>query len=450
MKLSSALRLAEGEVVAFVGGGGKTTAMFRLADEIVEAGGRVITTTTTRIFAAQVALAPLHFSAFEVNRAQIEQALIKHPHLLLTGPVNQATGKASGVSPDLIAELQHLPDLTAILIEADGSRMRPFKAPAEHEPVIPTTTTLVVPIIGSDVLGQPLNATHVHRPELIQALTSALPDTIITPELVAAVITHPNGGLKNIPPDARVVPLINKVDAQETLAASRTLAQHLLHHPRMEGVVLGAVKRYKNPVSETHGRVAALVLAAGRSSRMGQPKPVLPWGETTLIEEVVRRLHASGVEEIVVVTGAAREAVEAALAHSPARLIFNPDYATSEMARSLQVGLKHLSKGVAVVVVALADQPQLEPDVVRAVIQRWRETLAPITAPIFEGRRGHPVVFDRALWPRLEQLPPDANPRAIFSSVEAIEKVEVRTETILQDIDTPEDYAQAQARMSLL
>ena len=130
MRLNTALRISDGEIVAFVGGGGKTTAMFRLAGEIVEAGGRVITTTTTRIFAAQISLAPTHLSTFEASRATVEAALNKHNHVLITGPVNAAEGKAAGVTLGLVEDLRAIPDLSAILIEADGSRMRPFKAPA--------------------------------------------------------------------------------------------------------------------------------------------------------------------------------------------------------------------------------------------------------------------------------------------------------------------------------
>ncbi len=441
MKLIHALRLTDGELVAFVGGGGKTTSMFRLAEEIVENGGRVITTTTTRIFAAQIALAPRHFSAFEATRTQIEAALVKTPHVLITGPVNAEEGKAAGVTLGLIESLRAIPDLTAILIEADGSRMRPFKAPAEHEPVIPGITTLVVPVVGADIFGQALTAERVHRPELVQALTGAGAGATVTPELVVQVIAHLQGGLKGVPASARVVPLINKVETDDELAAARETAQRLLKHAAIDSVVVGQTKRIAHPARETHGRVGAVVLAAGRSTRMGRVKQTLAWGESTLIGHVIAQLQASGLEEIVVVTGAAREEVEAALASARVRFVFNPDYATSEMARSLQIGLTALPANYSAALVALADQPHLEPDVVRAVVQRWRETLAPVVAPVYNDQRGHPMLFDQATWPAIQALPPTANPRQVVQSAVRIEKVEVDTASILQDIDTPEDYA---------
>lgn len=442
MKLSAALRIRDGEIVAFVGGGGKTTAMFRLAEEIVEAGGRVITTTTTRIFAAQVSLAPKHFSAFEVNRAAVEAALDKHHHVLITGPVDVEEGKAAGVTPGLVRDLLAIPDVAAILIEADGSRMRPFKAPAEHEPVIPDVTTLVVPVVGVDVFGQPLNDQRVHRVELVCALTGAAEGEPVTPKLVARVTGHPQGGLKGVPAGVRVIPLINKAEASEELDAARETADRLLGNPNISSVVIGAVKHGVNPAREAHGRVAAIVLAAGRSTRMGRSKQTLPWGDTTMIGEVVRRLQASRVAEIVVVTGAEKESVEAALAAAPVRFAFNPDFETSEMARSLQVGLRSLplSGNSLAALVVLADQPRLDPGVAQAVIQRWRETQAPVVAPIYQGQRGHPLLFDRSTWPDLFALPAEANPRDFLRAAGRIELVEAVTDAILRDIDTPDDY----------
>src|SRR5512134_617456 len=105
--------------------------MFRLAREVVDRGGRVITTTTTRIFGAQIALAPAHVPAADVTRERIEAALAAHRHVLVVGATDAGSGKAEGVSLDLFRRLRGwFPD-TCLLNEADGSRMRPFKAPAD-------------------------------------------------------------------------------------------------------------------------------------------------------------------------------------------------------------------------------------------------------------------------------------------------------------------------------
>src|SRR5262249_10549683 len=160
MTLADALGMTSDDVVALVGGGGKTTAMFRLAREMVARGGRAITTTTTRIFAAQIGLAPSHVRAVEATGERIAVELNAYGHTLVIGETSSETGKADGVSLDLFGRLRRWHPDACILNEADGSRMRPFKAPATHEPVIPEETTLVVMVVGADVFGRPLDAEH--------------------------------------------------------------------------------------------------------------------------------------------------------------------------------------------------------------------------------------------------------------------------------------------------
>ena len=249
MTLADALGLGNDEVVALVGGGGKTTAMFRLAREIVAKGGRAITTTTTRIFAAQIALAPAHVPAADATRERVSAALAAHGQVLVIGPTNAGTGKADGVSLELFHRLRAWCPEACILNEADGSRMRPFKAPAEHEPVIPVETTLVVPVVGADVFGQTLDADHVHRPELVSALSGAPPGAPITPEIVARVLAHPEGGRKGVPAGARVVALINKVESLPDRAPARETAERLLREPAIHAVVLTTLRGEK-PVLE--------------------------------------------------------------------------------------------------------------------------------------------------------------------------------------------------------
>jgi molybdenum cofactor cytidylyltransferase len=251
--LADALGMANGDVVAIVGGGGKTTAMFRLAQEVAGRGGRAITTTTTRIFGAQVALSPAHVMAADATRERVAAALDAHRQVLVVGVTEASTGKAEGVSLDLFQHLRTwFPD-ACIVNEADGSRMRPFKAPAAHEPVIPAETTLVVPVVGADVFGMPLDDEHVHRPELVSALSGVARGAPVTPAVVARVLGHPEGGRKGAPPSARVVVIINKVDRLGDPAPARETAARLLEDPAIDRVLLTSV-RAATPVLEVHRR----------------------------------------------------------------------------------------------------------------------------------------------------------------------------------------------------
>jgi len=249
VKLAAALDLQPGEVVALVGGGGKTSVMFLLAREMVEAGTLVLSTTTTHIFASQIRQAPAHLLDTDAQPERLRAMLAAHRHVLVTGPTNPATARAAGLSLERLRELRTWCPEACVLDEADGSRTRPFKAPADHEPVIPRETTLVVAVVGADALGQPLAPEHVHRPERVSALSGAAPDSPVTPELVARVLTHPEGGRKGVPPGARLVVLINKMDAVADPTPARELAELLLREPTVHAVALAAVRR-PDPVLE--------------------------------------------------------------------------------------------------------------------------------------------------------------------------------------------------------
>ena len=253
MTLVDALGMKSDEVVALVGGGGKTTAMFRLASETVDRGGTVITTTTTRIFAAQIALAPGHVAAAAASRKSVSAALAARSHVLVIGPTDPSSGKAEGVSLDLFRSLRAWCPQACLLNEADGSRMRPFKAPAEHEPVIPAETTLVVPVVGADVFGKRLDAEHVHRPELVSALSGEPMGTPITPAMVARVLAHPEGGCKGVVPGARVCVMINKVESLADRTPAYETAERLLREPAIHSVLLTTL-RGRDPVLEVCAR----------------------------------------------------------------------------------------------------------------------------------------------------------------------------------------------------
>jgi molybdenum cofactor cytidylyltransferase len=227
--------------------------MFRLAREVVAAGGSAITTTTTHIFATQGALAPAHLLVDEAKPDDLRAALEAHRHVLVTGPENPQNRRVAGLSLERFSELRRWCPDTCVINEADGSRTLPFKAPAAHEPVIPAETTLVLPMVGADIFGKPLTEDRVHRPELVATLSGAALGSAITPEVVARVLAHPEGGSKGAPPGARVCVLINKVASLSDRAPARETAERLLREPGIEAVLLTSV-RDADPVLEIFRR----------------------------------------------------------------------------------------------------------------------------------------------------------------------------------------------------
>lgn len=187
--------------------------------------------------------------------------------------------------------------------------------------------------------------------------------------------------------------------------------------------------------------IAAVVLAAGLSRRMGRPKMTLPWGETTVIGQVVLVLEQAGVDEIVVVTGGARQQVEAALSGLPVHISFNPRFAEDEMLFSLKTGLSVLEAHFEAALVALGDQPQVQIQVVRALLETFNQTAAPMIIPSYQLRRGHPWLMARSLWPSILDLQPGKTMRDFINQhADQICYLNVETPSVLKDLDTPEDY----------
>jgi molybdenum cofactor cytidylyltransferase len=187
--------------------------------------------------------------------------------------------------------------------------------------------------------------------------------------------------------------------------------------------------------------ITAVVLAAGMSRRMGRPKLDLPWGDITVIEQVVSTVQEAGIDEVVVVTGASRQQVAQALGGYDVHLVHNPHFASTDMLESFQAGLHSLTTQVQAVLVCLGDQPQIQKEIVRLLIGAYTETKAGIVMPSYQRRRGHPWILDRRYWPEVLALGKGSSLRVFLKNHEEdIHYVLVNSRSILQDIDTPADY----------
>jgi molybdenum cofactor cytidylyltransferase len=188
-------------------------------------------------------------------------------------------------------------------------------------------------------------------------------------------------------------------------------------------------------------KIGAIVLAAGLSSRMGVPKMALPWGDTTVIGQVVRVLSNAGLDEIIVVTGGAQDEVRQALQGLPVVEVYNPDHQKGEMLSSLQSGLSNLGNHLEAALVVLGDQPQIQERVVKALIKVYTSDRSPLVVPSYQMRRGHPWLLGRSLWPVVLELKrPDTLRDFLNEHQTSIQYVTIDTPTILQDLDSPADY----------
>ena len=189
--------------------------------------------------------------------------------------------------------------------------------------------------------------------------------------------------------------------------------------------------------------VCAIVVAGGLSTRMGAFKQLLPYGQHTVIEQIVSVLLQCPLDEVVVVTGHEQQAIEAKLAAWSVRPVFNSDYQEGEMLSSIRCGLAALDSECRAAMLVLADQPQLEASVVRQLIKAYQTGSGSLVVPSFQMRRGHPIIIDQTYWPEILALASDKSLRDVITlHADKIDYIVVETDSVLRDIDTPEEYQQ--------
>lgn len=208
--LCNALKLhPHHDIISIVGGGGKTSTLIRLGQELYSAHKRVILSTTTHI-------EPLNFKLLRYSKELTNELIELIETQTLNYPVIVAKrlvrgDKIKGLSVEQIANLNKQVTFDYLIIEADGSNGKSLKAPHKYEPPVPQCTTLFIVVIGYDIIGKKLNTENVHRPQLVARILNKPLDSIIQPSDIISLLKHPTGLLKGRPPATRTAVILNKV-----------------------------------------------------------------------------------------------------------------------------------------------------------------------------------------------------------------------------------------------
>ena len=440
LSISQALRATRSSCIAFAGAGGKTTALFQLAHSLQPP---VIVTATSHLGVWQLEMADQHLiPATPGALEEIEHKL--HGVTLITGELDGDRTKP--VSDTLLEWLyKYCSDHDIpLLIEADGSRQKPLKGWAENEPAIPAFVDLVVQVAGLSAMGKPLSDESVHRAELFSRISGLKMGELITAEAITKVLTHSSGGLKNIPPGASRAVLLNQADDSRLQATAKGIVRPLL--AVYDSVVIARLM--DKQIFAVHEPVAAMILAAGASSRYGTAKQLLDWHGEPFIHAVARIALEAGCSPVVVITGANAEPVTAALQDLDVRIIHNPDWQEGQASSIRAAILPQIQQNkrkaeqenpVGAAIFLLADQPQVTTSILRALIEKHAEGLHPILAPMVLDRRANPVLFDRSTFSDLASLQGDIGGRAIFHKYH-VEYLPWHDDRLLLDVDTPEMY----------
>lgn len=431
MKLARALRLsASPTTVAFVGAGGKTTAMFQLARQL---NAPVVVSATTHLGIWQTPLADKHIIATSPSSLEA----LKHSLsgvVLVTGEIDEdRTRPLDDRSMEWLEEFCGEHSLP-LLIEADGSRQKLIKAPNAHEPPTPNFVKTVVVVAGLSSLGKSLADETVHRPEIFGQLSGLNSGETITPSTLSRVLTHTEGGLKNIPENARRVALLNQADTTILQSQADSIVKDLLSE--YNSVIISSLK--EKLIFAVHEPVAGIVLAAGQAQRFGQPKQLLNWRGEPFVRAVAKTALESGLSPVIVVTGAYAEQVGLAVQDMPVQVALNKEWQSGQ-ASSLRTGLSPLPPRCGGAIFLLADQPQVTPPILQALVEEHTSTLAPIIAPMVLDQRANPVLFDWDAFPDLMKLEGDKGGRGIFSR-HRVSYMTWHDDAMLLDVDTPEHY----------
>ncbi|MEM7540643.1 MAG: selenium cofactor biosynthesis protein YqeC [Pseudomonadota bacterium] len=227
---------AERGTVAFVGAGGKKSAMYSFASAHT---GRVLLSSTSHMY---------RYDEGQVD-VIVEAGSLRLDRIPTRGRVVAVAGKTDtpervgGIDDELIGELWRSGQFEALYIKADGARARWIKAPAEHEPLVPSIADVVIPLVSIKVLGRELASGIAHREKELSAVTGCAYDEPLTEHHLARLLVHEDGALRGIPQRAAVVPLINMVDDDEYRTHARSVAQMALAATtRFERVVLARLK----------------------------------------------------------------------------------------------------------------------------------------------------------------------------------------------------------------
>ena len=232
-------------VVTLIGGGGKTSLMYYLLTVLRGACCTGIGTTTTKLSAQYVSgTCFVAISSVDAGCHVVEQSRGMQDHVILISNDNvRSSGKVSGLISEWIDQLAARNTDVVFVVEGDGSAGNSLKGYLGHEPVIPASSCLVIPVIGIDSVGVKLSTDSVHRPQRICALTGARPDSLVTTELMTDLLFHPQGYLHNCPQHTVIVPFINKVESVLQHQQADELAQQILarKHLQVGGVIIGSV-----------------------------------------------------------------------------------------------------------------------------------------------------------------------------------------------------------------
>ncbi|MDO9536357.1 MAG: selenium cofactor biosynthesis protein YqeC [Bacillota bacterium] len=443
--LADSLELKEREIISAYGAGGKSTLLNRLAHELAGSQKKVILTTTTKIYKP----AGIHcVIKSDLKKAIIEAGeLLKKHDLIALGSSLLPENKLNGIEISWVKKIFESGIASYLLVEADGSAGRPIKGYASYEPVLPPDSSLILPVLGIDAIGKAVGPMDVHRPEILSKITGAEAGEPLGVDHLIKCLKYMIKRGHNMSPQARIIPIVNKVELTKETNLIKSIGEKFIGEPLAERFLFTAAKQtaalkfvFDLSKKSFFPFVSCVILAAGLSNRMGMDKLTVKIKEETIFEHSLKNVLGSGVDEVIVVTRPKSFISHKTFYDSKVKVVTNHHF-DQGISSSLKTGITAVHSGAQGIIFTLADQPFIPAEVYDTLIKNYADKLNLLTFPLFEGRRGNPVLFDRRIWPLLMDLEGDEGGKQVFSSIPENEifAIETKSSGVLVDIDTPED-----------
>ncbi|HYE81053.1 MAG TPA: selenium cofactor biosynthesis protein YqeC [Clostridia bacterium] len=422
------------EMICMVGAGGKTSAMFLLARELSDKGKKVLVTTTTAIY--------------HPEKEQYDDILISEGETMdlfdnrsgsitVLGRSVSSEGKLLGVSPEVLDSIFLKGTFDYIIVEGDGSKSRPVKAPAGHEPVIPSQTTRLLGLIGLDSIGKEVGMEFVHRPELFCRISGCVMGDIINTEMISRLIIHEEGLFKAAPDLSERYLLLNKAEGEREKREAYNIVKKLLDsNYKLNGIVISSMKNrsFVNALK----RVSGIILASGLSRRMGTNKLLLPVGGIPAIERVIAAASKSALFEVILVCS---NAEIASIGNKYGKKIVDNIVPELGQSRSVALGVENSSPEADGFMFLVGDQPFITENIINSLLQSYITEDCSAVIPLYNGNRGNPVIFTASLREKLMSLTGDTGGRVLLSGLEeSTVTVNFTDEKPGYDFDTREEY----------
>jgi molybdenum cofactor cytidylyltransferase len=411
VRLQDIFRLEVGAIVSIVGAGGKTSTCFQLAQSVKK---NVVITTTTHIGVNQFDGCAEHYFVTSEHELDTALAHLEDGPLLLTGNMAEG-GTYQGLETEFFAALVeqwHKKPFT-LLIEADGAKSLALKAPAEHEPCIPPESQVVIVVAGCKGLGRLVDEGVVHRPQQFQNLSGLDVGATITPESVLKVVSHPLGGMKNIPPKARKILLLNQADTPDLQSIAGEMARQAIRNGFDAALIssLDSIRDQPKVYARFEPVSAAIMLEGEKLSKL-QPEQI-----GIMVERIHSIAHLAaqvGCDPFLVVDPGGNTSITEKLKEISIKCIQNPDWRLGKSTGYHQV-MRSIPTRTGAVLLFDLDQPEPSKRMVEEMLSLLQSKFARVIRPLIAGRRSTPILFDQSTFSGFARLQGDQGIQALIN-----------------------------------